>query len=405
MTGKFPKKCVSIIVLTFFILSIYSLSAECVYAPAAINPIFQKGMSYVTWTKDGFMGKRSDESLQSMAESGINYVAVIPTWYQEDFDSTEIKATDRTPSDESIRHVIRKAHALRMAVLLKPHIDLIHNDGYSRGDIGFQTEEKWYAWLASYQKFITHYARIAQEERVQIFCIGTELTFASSRTEMWHNNIIPKVRNIYTGKITYAANWDEYKGVEFWADLDYAGIDAYFPLCTKIDPTYEDIKEGWASWLANLEKWQADIDKPVIFTECGYCSADSAPKKPWEEAFGGKANMEMQAYCYRAVFETFWDKSWFYGVYWWNWNTYPQSGGESNRGFTPQNKLALNYIKEWYSKPVDTAFRLAKKPQDASAEEIDNRIAVASAMRAANKKNVPITGELADRPRSMYKQQ
>jgi hypothetical protein len=39
-----------------------------------------------------------------------------------------------------------------------------------------------------------------------------------------------EIRKIYTGKLTYAANWDDFDKVPFWKELDYIGIDAYFPL-------------------------------------------------------------------------------------------------------------------------------------------------------------------------------
>jgi len=342
---------ISILAIPIFVLSLCGAGIELARAQTSSHPVFQKGMTYVTWTKDGFSTKKSDESLKAMAGAGINYVAIVVTLYQRDFNSVEITPAEWSPSDKSVRHVIRKARELGMNVLLKPHIDLLSEDG-TRSDIGFQTEKKWRAWLDSYLKFISRYARIAREEQAEIFCVGTELSFASMKEEMWKNDIIPAVRKLYPGKITYAANWDEYDRIEFWDDLDYAGINAYFSLSKKSNPAYGELKEGWKKWLGDIEKWQARVGKPVLFTEAGYCSADSAARKPWEEGRAGKANLRLQADCYKALFETFWHKSWFFGIYWWSWSTYPGSGGEWHRGFTPQNKLALNYLKKWYGMTI-----------------------------------------------------
>jgi len=222
-------------------------------------PMFHKGMSYVTWSSSGFASPASDLSIRSMSEIGVKCVAIIPTWYQEKYNSTEIAAGDRTPSDQSIRHAIRKAHGEGMFVMLKPHIDLSADGENSRSDIGFSSDDKWSQWFDSYTKFIAHYAKIARDEDVEFFCIGTELTFAATKTDMWRNKVIPEVRKTYNGRIMYAANWDEYTNVEFWEDLDYAGIDAYFPLAEKGTPQYEELKKGWRKWAKDIGEWAAKV--------------------------------------------------------------------------------------------------------------------------------------------------
>ena len=377
------------------IVSIMITSSYTVTAKGTLQyPIFHKGMSYVTWNKDSFSKPNSDESLKSMADAGINCVAIIPTWYQEEYNSTYMEETEKTPSDSSLKHAIEKAHEYGMSVMLKPHIDLKSHQGSCRSDIGFQKEEDWQAWFNNYEKFITHYAKIAEKENVEFFCVGTELSFAAQKTDAWKDQIIPAVRKAFSGQLTYAANWDEYNKVNFWESLDYAGIDAYFPLSNKTDPSLEELKAGWTKWIADIQAWHGKTQKPVIFTECGYPSADTAAMKPWEEAVSGSANTKIQANCYRATFETVWDKPWFFGIYWWAWNTYTGSGGPTNRGFTPQNKLALNYIKNWYSQMTGNRITLAKK--DAEFEERMNIETIQTTQRHAGRdKKIMITGELA----------
>jgi len=364
-------------------------------------PLFQKGMCYVTWSKDNFELPSSDRSLKSMADSGVTCVSIVVTWYQEKYNSTEITTTDRTPSDASVRHAIRKAHEYGMNVMLKPHIDLIAEEGNNRSDIGFNSPEKWRAWFSSYLRFITHYALIAREESVEFFCIGTELSFAASQKIFWKEMLIPETRKIFPGQIVYAANWDEYSEVEFWDDLDYIGIDSYFPLSDKDNPSLDELRAGWGKWLAGIEAVQEKYDKPVIFTESGYCSADSAARKPWEEAMGGTANTALQADCYRALLETFWDKPWFYGVYWWNWNTYPGSGGNANKKFTPQNKPALDDMKLWYNQ-CNLGQKLvfnSRWHQSINDAEIPARMALTGgSIKQTLPDGVSISAELAGRP-------
>ena len=344
---------ISLILIPVFLISLSSTQASA-RAKYKFDPdSFQKGMCYVTWNANSYETKRSDESLQMMAGTGVTCVQIVVTWYQQDFNSIKMERVEnRTPTDTSVIHAIQKAHEYGMAVMLKPHVDLIRQENSSRGDIGFSAESDWEEWFANYMEFIKYYARMAEKEGVEIFCIGTELSYASTKTDVWRNLIIPEVKNIFSGQLTYAANWDNYKNIKFWDELDYAGIDAYFPLSNKNNPTLEDLKEGWQKWLCEIEEWHGKVNKPIIFTEVGYCSADIAPNKPWEEAFSGNTNLRIQADCYRALLETFCGKSWFAGVYWWKWNIYAGSGGKNHKRFTPQNKPALDYVKMWYTQLI-----------------------------------------------------
>ncbi|MEI6863396.1 MAG: hypothetical protein WCK38_03250, partial [Candidatus Omnitrophota bacterium] len=148
----------------------------------------------------------------------------------------------------------------------------------------------------------------------------------------------------------------EYENVGFWDDLDYAGIDAYFPLADKGTPQYEELRQGWKKWVKDIGEWAAKVKKPVLFTECGYASVNTAAVKPWQENKASEPNQALQADCYKALLEELWNEPWFFGLYWWSWNTYAGSGGVSNKGFTPQNKPAAECIKEWYKKNVEKNF-------------------------------------------------
>ncbi len=311
---------------------------------------FQKGMSYVAWTKHGYHNVSSIKSMEELVSLGVEWVALVTTWYQDRVDSTEVYPLDeKSPSDRDLTFAIKKLHESDIRIMLKPHLDLIGSEGKWRGDIGFSTLDEWEKWFKSYGEFILRYARLAQEENVELFCIGTELTNASlSQPDLWRV-LIKEVKEVYKGQLTYAANWhEEFEGIEFWDNLDYAGIDAYFPLSSSPTPTKNELKEAWKSWLEVIRDWQAYIDKPVIFPEVGYKSSEGAAKEPWQHNPAGSADLQLQVDCYEALLETFWEEQWFYGVYWWYWGVNPKMGGEANRGFIPQNKPARGVIEEWY---------------------------------------------------------
>lgn len=315
----------------------------------AAEPSFQKGISYVTWEKERYASGYSDKSLEMLARTGAEWVAIVPTWYQEKFDSKQIFPTERTPSDKSLIHVINKAHQLGLKVMFKPHIDLLdQSGGLWRSDIGFQAQADWQAWFSEYAKFILHYAKLAQEANVELFCIGTEFSFASQKTLFWQRDIIPAVRDVYSGELIYAANWDEYKNIRFWDDLDYVGVDAYFPLVEKSNPKYEEIEAGWIKWADEIEGWQKTINKPIIFTEIGYRSCEVSAIRPWESALTARVNLEIQADCYKAALNILYSRSWCKGLYWWYWRPSPYTNGLTDKDFTPQNKPAEIVLTNWY---------------------------------------------------------
>ncbi|MEA3489841.1 MAG: hypothetical protein U9R44_05850 [Candidatus Omnitrophota bacterium] len=342
------KKKINIVFAFLFALSAI-LTAPPLYPQTGIL-LPHKGMCYVAWDKDRFASSYSDKSLEKLANLGVEYISIIVTLYQEEHDSTEIKRTERTPSDRSIAHAIKTAHKLGLKVMLKPHLDLIDKyDGtYCRSDIGFADDKAWKKWFKEYKKFILHYARMAKRFDVEIFCVGTELSFATQKNSAWQNGILPAVRKAYPGKLVYAANWDNYKNIMFWKDLDYIGIDAYFPLTYKTDPTVEDLKKGWEKWIFEIEAWRTSINKPVIFTEIGYPCTKHAPCMPWKGGNEGNAAPDIQAKCYEAFFGSVWKRPWLAGVYWWKWDTNIHSGGINNRRFTPQNKPAEKIIELHY---------------------------------------------------------
>ncbi len=315
---------------------------------------FQKGMTFVAWTGSGYSNDNSVKAMEQMSSLGVNWVAVLVNWYQDKYNSPKVyPQMDKTSTDQSLIYAIRKLHELKFKVMLKPHLDIVEGDGKWRGDISFDNAADWQVWFDSYTAFILRYADIAAKENVEMLCIGTELTSAAlTQPERWRE-LIKKVREVYKGQLTYAANWDkEFKEITFWDALDYAGLDPYFPLVTSTNPQVDELKSAWQDWLKSIEEWQKKINKPVLFTEIGYKSSKDAADEPWQHASIGELDLGLQSNLYRALLETFWDKPWFYGAYWWYWGTNPRMGGENNRGFTPQNKPAQDVVKEWYTKPL-----------------------------------------------------
>lgn len=310
---------------------------------------FQKGITIVSWQKGEYSTPAADKSLKNLAATGANSVAIVVTAYQETVTSTQITASEQTPTDEDLIHIISKAHTLGLKVLLKPHIDILSSEHW-RGEIGFSTENDWQAWFASYRQMINHYAELAQKNQVEAFSVGTELVMTSGRSDDWEH-VITDVRNRYSGKLTYSSNFDEMENIGWWDTLDYIGVDAYFPLPTSFEnPSVQDIKDAWVNQghLAVLEELSKKYEEPIVLTEIGYRSVKGANKAPWEWQNSADVDTELQANLYQAALETFMDKEWVTGIYFWAWLPNPNAGGLNDIDYSPQNKPAEDVLRKFY---------------------------------------------------------
>ncbi|SMG31090.1 glycoside hydrolase family 113 [Arenibacter troitsensis] len=297
--------------------------------------------------------KVAQEHVDAVRNVNAKCAAVMPFGFIRDMDSPEIIFdTSRQWFGETrtgARQYIDILHQNGLKVMLKPQIWI--SRGAFTGALKMKSEENWKALEASYDKFILAYATLAQETNADAFCIGTELEqFVSHRPEYW-TQLIQKIRGVYKGKLTYAANWDEYGRTPFWEDLDFIGIDAYFPLSDEKTPTVEQLRKGWQPHKEKIKALSKAKNKPIIFTEYGYRSNDYTAKKPWlVDHSQDDVNLEAQTNATKAIFEEFWKEEWFAGGFVWKWFIdHEKAGGKNDNRFTPQNKPAQEVIKNYYN--------------------------------------------------------
>lgn len=104
----------------------------------------------------------------------------------------------------------------------------------------------------------------------------------------WYwEGLISDLRHNYHGKITIAANFDNYQEVAFWDKLDFIGINAYFPLRNSVNMACQQ-KNLQQSWEEVFEEILAFREKagvphhPILFTELGYGRHEGSTLKPWQ---------------------------------------------------------------------------------------------------------------------------
>lgn len=290
----------------------------------------------------------SDNVLNSLKSTYSNHVAIIPFAFSRSGSDTLIFDHQRMwqgETREGTRQLIEMAQKHKYKIMLKPHV-WIRGEGWP-GD--FQLSDSgWAKWEKDYRRYILAFATLADEYEVEIFCIGTEIRHSvRSRPDFW-TDLIREVRDIYQGKITYAANWDNFKCVTFWDQLDFIGVDAYFPIDTASNPSLDKLSDGWQSHKMALFQLHYKYHKPILFTEFGYQSALRSAGNQWEVK-SENISMESQTTAYEALFEEFWSEKWIAGGFFWKWHLGGYRHKNSlNSDYTPQQKPAQEIISKYY---------------------------------------------------------
>lgn len=365
------KLAVTLVPLAIVIGVLLIFSTEDSEGISVVVPDIEKHRG-VCWV--GGPAEVSSADLQDLVSKNVNWISQTPFGWQRGHDNPEIGSNHKSGNnngwwgerDEGLGKTTEYAKAHGIKSMLKPHIWLRDEGGKWRGEIKMKTEEDWLKWFEDYTSFILHYAAVAEKYQMEMFCIGTELhQTCVERADDWRI-LIGKVREVYSGPLTYAANFsDEYQDVTFWDELDYIGVQAYFPLTNKENPTVEDLRDGWQRPMKELKKFSARYGKPILFTEVGYKSTKDSGIEPWawpqrisRDAREEIYSEETQAACYEALFAEVMDEPWLAGVHLWKWYPNYQQRLNSNRGdrpyysidFTPQEKAAEKVMIDWFAK-------------------------------------------------------
>jgi hypothetical protein len=336
-----------------------------------------RGVNIPVWGPDFVVAK---PSIQGAAALDANWVALVTHWYVSSavpYSGGGIFQEDtgpqRSASDASLGAAIDNAHALGLKVMLKPHVDW--TQGGWRGSFYFDDAKApggRQDWWTSYHALISDTVRLAIDHDAEAICIGTEFADinkeGASAPEWIH--IIEQIRAAgYTGQLTYAANWGYGADAEYnrpglggvLEQLDFIGIDAYYPLSMERDPTVAQLVAGWHDAInpydtrpdpmhqdnfAEIEKLHKRTGKPVVFTEVGYPADDFAAKNP--AADGGPGNNEaLQNRAAEALYQVWGDVPWWQGALWWQY-------GPVYNSHSLQGRPILDTLRQVWSEAAET---------------------------------------------------
>jgi hypothetical protein len=300
----------------------------------------------VTWGWTGVRGTwggaEAERSLDELVKLQPNWIGVTFAAYQATAVSTEILFEhDPTVSDDEVRWAIRAAHSRGTKVCLKPVVNCA--DGTWRAFIGFfdwdvPGEPQWNQWFASYERFILHYAAIAEEEECELFCVGCEMVRADVREAEWRA-LIARVRDVYSGPITY--NCDKYQEdrVTWWDAVDVISSSGYYPT------------GQWDQQLDRIAPVLEQFDRPFFFMETGCPSREGSAERPNDWTLVGEPSGREQADFYREMFAACSKRPWMQGFMLWDWpaRLYRESEAAENSDYCMYGKPAADVVRAEYS--------------------------------------------------------
>jgi hypothetical protein len=295
---------------------------------------------------------------------GANWVALTPFGRVWDLRGGGVDLTFEAPSTQNRRDVLRAiddAHRLGLKVLLVPHL-WVETGGW-RALIDPGDDAGWQRWAASYQRFLLHWAGVAEQGGAEMFSVGVELrSWVTTERAASFSALIAEVRQHYGGLLTYSANWDDLERTVVLGELDVLGVNAFFPLTDRQDANFAQLHAGARKVADKLEAVAREWGKPVLLTEMGYTTRRDPALRPWEWPDRMKhvvVDQRAQALAYRALLAPLSDAPWCAGFFVWRTYADPEDvSQEAEWGFSPRGKLAELELRDafttaWASDPFE----------------------------------------------------
>ncbi len=300
---------------------------------------------------NGYGSEMAHRALEATVALGSNAAAVVPYSFLRDASSPAPIPIARFPggeNDDAVLGTCHHARELGLYVLLKPQIWL--GRGRWPGDIEMESEAAWQAFFSYYTYWIAHYALLAEIHQIDGLCIGTELTHTTLKRPYEWRFLIQRLRWLYHGHLTYAANWgEEFEKLSFWPELDYMGLDFYYPLSAQPDPSDSELRQAMQDILKKIGKVASAAGKKVVLTEVGYPTTNT----PWIEPHNDSRTMPFDPVarnrCFRILFDNLHDLPWLAGIFIWKYPTFQRPQRRSRPSFEIPGTEAEDIIRQAFS--------------------------------------------------------
>lgn len=352
------------------------LYATCVWAqtarpfdPQLAMKELHKGVNFGFTARNGYYDSPEGRAqIAKMAESGVTWVGVTVSMWQDSYSSTRVyRDYKRSPNEAELERIIQSIHDKAMRVMLYLCLEL--HDGQWRASVNFPdtpqqigkpAQNYWQEWFASYTDCCINYAKLCQRTGAELLCLGAEYNGVVHRSKEW-STLVDSVRASYKGPLAYEAHGGHIKkgeGAPDWfKKLDIIGFSFYYGAAKKPGETVEEMVEHLKPSVEHMRTLSEITGKPILFTESGCRSRAGGAMTPADWSKEGRYDGQEQANYLEAVLRSFAGQSWWRGLYWWKWDEqnpqnrphyYTDPAGPM--GFEMYGKPAAQVYKKWGTK-------------------------------------------------------
>ena len=302
---------------------------------------------------NGYGGRLAKASLDSLGTLGVNAISIVPYSSMRGENSLTPFLRDHRAGSENDQAVMSSALYARAKgwfVLLKPQIWI---RGSWPGGVEFATQAEWDQFHDYYYQWILHYALLSEIYQLDGLCLGTEFVKATLQHPGQWRSIAGRVRGLYRGVLTYAANWgQEFEQFPLWESFDAAGLNAYYPLGETLTISDDSLRLAARRMLEEAAARAARYGKPLWLTEIGYRNVEGPWRNPHAEANGRPPAPEHQARAYRALLQAQAETGAAGAVFWWKWPSYLGYSQGDDTGFAVRGKPGEAVLREYWLKRV-----------------------------------------------------
>jgi hypothetical protein len=303
----------------------------------------------------GYGSEAFERTLDETQRLGGTWVSLTPFGRVLDLAPSGVSWTFEQRYEDNRKAVLRaigQAHRKGLRVLLVPHL-WVESGGW-RGEIDPGDDDAWERWSKSYGAFLKAWAEVAREGKADMLAVGVELrSWATTTHAPSLVDLVREIRAVYPGPLTYAANWDDAEQTVIWGELDYIGVNAFFPLADAPGARFEKLLEGGRGVAKRLGALSREWGKSVVLTEFGYTTRPDPAVRPWEwpDSMTNVVVDELaQAEAYAALLAPLIDEPWLAGAFVWRFYADPDDvSQEAEWGFSPRGKLAELVLRDAYA--------------------------------------------------------
>jgi hypothetical protein len=349
------------------------------------RPGFEKGFFVaacdtcgVSITKGNFI-EPMGRSMDAIKQDGGTWFSFMPNWFiVPDYQGNEIKPiysnefkgtsgwVTSTIQDADMVTLIGMAHDRGMKVYLCPALAPEDWGPGVKGKGDLQPSDPD-LFFENYKAFIDHYADLAQQNGVEMLCVGSENDTLTEedlsqnagidKTARWRD-VIASARQHYQGLLTYSVSCisEERCGpqlIRFWDALDVIGWEWYVPIATGEHASIADMRKNAERIIANnIRPLYERYQKPIVITEMGWEAYPGACAHTYGTGSSKGGDRMEQASCYEAVFQALEGADFIQGVHIFTW-TANLEGDEFRWVWTdPANEVRFtiteDMLAKWY---------------------------------------------------------